>query len=97
MNFNTKRFRELLKESILLDQEGKSLLSSNQTKYDELDEYLIILLSYCKMTLFGKVEKNISKLLTNLLIKKLLLTNFTRNIVIYDNQILQHMKDIKKI
>lgn len=43
MNFNTKKFRELLKESILLDQEGKSLLSSNQTKYDELDEYLIIL------------------------------------------------------
>lgn len=43
MNFDPKRFRELLKESILLDQEGKSLRYSNEAKYDELQDYFILL------------------------------------------------------
>lgn len=43
MNFDIERFRELLKESILLDQEGKSLRYSNKAKYDELQDYFILL------------------------------------------------------
>ena len=43
MNFDIERFRELLKESISLDQEGKSLRYSNKAKYDELQDYFILL------------------------------------------------------
>ncbi len=43
MTFNNKRFLELIKESIILHQEGKFLRDLDKAKYEELREYLILL------------------------------------------------------
>lgn len=43
MTFNNNRFLELIKESIILHQEGTFLRELDKAKYEELREYLILL------------------------------------------------------
>lgn len=43
MTFNHKRFLELIKESLILHQEGKFLRDLDKAKYEELNKYIMLL------------------------------------------------------
>ena len=72
MNSDIERFRELLKESNLLYQEGKSLENLNKTKYDKLHDYISIL----QNNIFWESRKEYQQIINQFVSKRITFDEF---------------------